>query len=294
MKVLVTGAKGQLGNQIIDIMKHGKSELGIIDSAYKDAVIVGIGKEDLDISKLEDVQALIGEFKPDIIINCAAYTNVDGCEENEELAFSVNTIGVKNLAIAAKKVDAKLLHISTDYVFEGNGNVPYREYDLTSPVSVYGKTKLAGEKFVKEFCDRHFIVRTSWLYGYNGKNFVKTIMKAAKEKTHLEVVEDQRGNPTNAEDFAHHILKIALSEEYGIYHCTGNSECSWYDFACKIVEYANMDCIVKPTTSDKLLRRAKRPAFSSLDNMMLRSTVGDEMREWQLALKMFIEKVENI
>lgn len=293
MRILVTGAKGQLGSQIINIMKAGKSELGNIDSRYKDAVIKGIDLEELDIANLKDVQAFIADFKPNLIINPAAYTNVDGCESNEELAFKANSIGPRNIAMTAEKVGAKLLHISTDYVFEGEGKVPYKEYDLTLPVSVYGKTKLAGEDFVRNFCSRYFVVRTAWLYGYNGKNFVKTIMSAAKEKGNLEVVDDQRGNPTNAEDLAHHILKIALTEEYGTYHCTGIGECSWYDFASKIVEYAGIDCIIDPITSEKLTRMAKRPAFSSLDNMMLKCTVGDEMREWKDALKMFIERTKN-
>lgn len=294
MKILITGAKGQLGSQIVEIINKGKSEIGEIQPTLKNAEARGIDIGDLDITKLGDVQAYIKAFNPDVIINPAAYTNVDGCENNEELAFKANAIGARNLAIAAEQAGAKLIHISTDYVFQGNGTKPYREYDLPSPVSIYGKTKLAGENYVKEFCSRSFIVRTAWLYGYNGKNFVKTIINTAKEKGHLDVVDDQRGNPTNAEDLAHHILKIALTEEYGIYHCTGNGECSWYDFANKIVEYAGIDCTVTPITSDKLIRTAKRPAYSSLDNMMLRCTVGDEMRQWQDALKMFIEKINNI
>jgi dTDP-4-dehydrorhamnose reductase len=156
---------------------------------------------------------------------------------------------------------------------------------------VYGNTKYLGEEYVKQFCSRYFIVRTAWLYGYYGKNFVKTIIKAAKENGKLDVVNDQRGNPTNAEDLAYHLLKLALTEEYGIYHCTGNGECSWYDFACRIVEYSNINCSVNPITSEKINRAAKRPSYSSLDNMMLRCTVGDEMRHWEEALKMFIKNI---
>lgn len=293
MKILITGSKGQLGSQINEIINKGKSELGKINTIYKEAKVKGISREDLDITKLEDTKNFIKAFEPDIIINPAAYTNVDGCENNEELAFKANALGARNLAIAAEEVGAKLIHISTDYVFEGDGIRPYREYDLTSPVSVYGKTKLAGETYVREFCSQYFIVRTAWLYGYNGKNFVKTIINAAKEKGHLDVVDDQRGNPTNSEDLAYHILKIALTKEYGVYHCTGTGECSWYDFAKKIVEYAGINCTVKPITSNELTRKAKRPAYSSLDNMMLRCTVGDEMREWQEALKLFIENIKE-
>lgn len=292
MKILITGAKGQLGSQIVRILSDGNSELGIIDERYKNAEIYKTDSDDLDITNLEDVLAYIDNIKPDIIINPAAYTNVDGCEGDYDTAFKVNSLGARNVAIASEKAGAKLLHISTDYVFEGNSSRPYREFDLTSPVSIYGKTKLLGEEYVKQFCSRYFIIRTAWLYGYNGKNFVKTIIRAAREKGHLDVVDDQRGNPTNAEDLAWHILKVALTEEYGIYHCTGKGECSWYDFAKRIVEYAGIECVVNPIKSDKLDRAAKRPCYSSLDNMMLRSTIGDGMRQWEDALKIFVKKVE--
>lgn len=291
MKILVTGAKGQLGSQIINIIKNGKSELGSISSVYTDAEVIGIDIEDLDITNISETEKYINGLKPDIIINPAAFTNVDACETNQDAAFKVNAIGARNLAIAAEQIGAKLLHISTDYVFNGVGVNPFREYDLPEPVSVYGKTKYAGEEFVKQFSTKYFIVRTAWLYGYNGKNFVKTIMKAAKENGHLDVVNDQRGNPTNAEDLAHHILKIALSEEYGVYHCTGKGECSWYDFAVKIVEFSKINCTVSPIDSSQSNRAAKRPAYSSLDNMMLRCTLGDDMRNWEEALKSFIDNV---
>ncbi|KYH34461.1 dTDP-4-dehydrorhamnose reductase [Clostridium tepidiprofundi DSM 19306] len=291
MKVLITGARGQLGSQIIDIIKKGESEIGNIDFSYKNAEIKGIDVEELDITDENAVIEYFGAFNPDIVINPAAYTDVDGCETNEELAYKVNSLGARNIAIACEKCKSKLIHISTDYVFSGDGQVPYREYDLTNPMSVYGKTKLLGEEYVRQFCSRGFIVRTAWLYGYNGQNFVKTIMKLAKKREKIDVVNDQRGNPTNAEDLAHHILKIALTEEYGIYHCTGKGECSWYDFACKIVEYAGIACTVSPVTSEKFKRPAKRPSFSSLDNMMLRCTVGDDMREWEDALNEFITRI---
>jgi dTDP-4-dehydrorhamnose reductase len=292
MKILITGCKGQLGSQIINILKEGASELGNISHNYKSAEIIGVDKQQLDISNLETVKILLNEVNPDIVINSAAYTNVDGCESNQELAFRVNSLGPRNLAIVCEKVVAKLIHISTDYVFEGNGTLSYKEYDITNPVSVYGKTKLLGENYVREFCSRYFIVRTAWLYGYNGNNFVKTIMRAAKERGHLDVVDDQRGNPTNAEDLAYHILNLALTEGYGVYHCTGNGECSWYDFAKTIVEYGDIECIVSSITSNKINRAAKRPSFSSLDNMMLRCSIGDEMREWRDALREFIKNIK--
>lgn len=292
MRLLITGGKGQLGCQLHSIFERGASDLGKINEKLIGAEIRFVDCNELDITNLNAVLSYVVNFKPDVIINCAAYTNVDGCENDREAAFKVNAIGARNLAYAAENAGAKLLHVSTDYVFPGTCSRPLTEYEIPGPVSVYGKTKLLGEQYVREFSSRYFIVRTAWLYGEWGKNFVYTIMNAAKEKGHLDVVDDQRGNPTYAEDFAHHILKIILTEEYGIYHCTGNGECSWYDFAVKIIEYSGINADVSPITSDKINRAAKRPAFSSLDNMMLRYTVGDDMRTWEKALKAFIEKVK--
>jgi len=293
MKLLVTGGKGQLGCQLKYIIEKNSSDIGELDGRFKNCQCKFIDYDELDITNYNEVISFITSFKPDVVINCAAFTNVDGCESERDIAFKVNTIGPRNLAIACEKYDAKLLHVSTDYVFNGEGIVPFKEYDIPHPVSVYGKTKLMGEQYVRENCNRYFIVRTAWLYGQWGKNFVHTIMKAAKEKGHLDVVEDQIGNPTYAEDLAHHILKIILTDEYGIYHCTGNGECSWYDFACKIIEYSGIECTVSPITSDKINRAAKRPAYSSLDNMMLRAISEDEMRHWQEALMSFIEKLNS-
>jgi dTDP-4-dehydrorhamnose reductase len=293
MKLLITGAKGQLGMQIHSILDKGKSELGEIDDLYINAEIRYVSHDELDITNLKDVNGYIAKYKPDVIINCAAYTNVDKCESDTDNAFKVNAIGPRNLAMAAQKISAKLLHVSTDYVFNGIGNKPFKEYDIPQPISVYGKTKLMGEQYIRENCNKYFIVRTAWLYGKYGKNFVYTIMNAAKEKGHLEVVNDQRGNPTYAEDLAYHILKLILTDEYGIYHCIGNGECSWYDFACKIIEYAGIKCTIAPITSDKIKRAAKRPSYSSLDNMMLRCTIGDEMRNWEDALKAFIDDLSK-
>ena len=288
MKVLITGAKGQLGKQITNILKSGQSEIGKLPEEYENVEIIGVDVDVLDITDINAVRNYLTDVKPEIIINCAAYTNVDACESNEDLAFKINALGPRNLAIISNEVNAKVVHVSTDYVFSGEGTVPFKEYDETIPVSVYGKTKLAGEKFVREIADKYYIIRTAWLYGYEGSNFVYTIIKAGKEKGYLTVVDDQRGNPTNAEDLAHHMLKVAVTEEYGTYHCTGTGECSWYDFASKIIEFSNIDCKVDPVTSNDYVRAAKRPSYSSLDNMMLRVTVGDEMRNWEDALKVFL------
>ncbi|WP_238903682.1 dTDP-4-dehydrorhamnose reductase [Clostridium sp. YIM B02506] len=288
MKVLITGAKGQLGKQITNILRNGQSEIGKLSKEYENVEIIGVDVDVLDITDINAVRSYLTDVKPEIIINCAAYTNVDACESNEDLAFKINALGPRNLAIISNEVNAKVVHVSTDYVFSGEGTVPFKEYDETIPVSVYGKTKLAGEKFVREIADKYYIIRTAWLYGYEGNNFVYTIIKAGKEKGYLTVVDDQRGNPTNAEDLAHHMLKVAVTEEYGTYHCTGTGECSWYDFASKIIEFSNIECKVDPVTSNDYVRAAKRPSYSSLDNMMLRVTVGDEMRKWEDALKVFL------
>lgn len=288
MKILITGAKGQLGKQITNILRNGQSEIGKLPKEYENVEIIGVDVDVLDITDINAVRNYLTSVKPEIIINCAAYTNVDACESNEDLAFKINALGPRNLAIISNEVNAKVVHVSTDYVFSGEGTVPFKEYDETIPVSVYGKTKLAGEKFVREIADKYYIIRTAWLYGYEGSNFVYTIIKAGKEKGYLTVVDDQRGNPTNAEDLAHHMLKVAVTEEYGTYHCTGTGECSWYDFASKIIEFSNIDCKVDPVTSNDYVRAAKRPSYSSLDNMMLRVTVGDEMRNWEDALKVFL------
>ncbi|MDU1314676.1 MAG: dTDP-4-dehydrorhamnose reductase [Clostridium septicum] len=293
MKILLVGAKGQLGQQIIKIIKEKKSELGSLPKDIINAELVCMDIDDLDITNIDQVKSILNKEKPNIIINSAAFTNVDGCESNYDLAFKVNALGGRNLAIVSEEIGAKLVHISTDYVFDGKGSSPLKECDITVPISAYGKTKLLGENYVKDFCSRYFIVRTAWLYGYFGKNFVYTIMNAGRERGKLTVVNDQRGNPTNAEDLAYHVLKLAVTEEYGIYHCTGDGECTWYDFASKIIEYSGIDCEVLPVTSDEYKTPAKRPEYSSLDNMMLRNTIGDEMREWEEALKCFMNNKDK-
>ncbi len=293
MKILLVGAKGQLGKQILNIINSGKSELGAVPEEILKSEVIGVDVDELDIVDLQKVREYITKTSPDVVINCAAYTNVDGCESHKDLAFKVNALGARNLAMISEEVGAKLIHVSTDYVFSGVGSTPLDECDLPAPVSAYGTTKLAGEEFVRSLSSKYFIVRTAWLYGYFGKNFVYTIMNAAKQRGKLTVVNDQKGNPTNAEDLAYHLLKLALTEEYGIYHCTGEGECSWYDFAAKIVKEAGIDCEVLPVTSAEYNSAAKRPEYSSLDNMMLRCTIGNEMRNWEDALKVFMDNYKK-
>lgn len=294
MRIMITGAAGQLGNELISILESGKAEIGLIDGVYGNTQIIPADIDNFDISDMDSTRTFIKNAKPDIIINCAAMTNVDGCETARDVAFKVNALGVRNLAICAKEVDAKLIHISTDYVFAGNGNRPYCEWDMINPQSAYGASKALGEKYALTFSDKTFIVRTSWLYGYVGKNFVKTVRRVIKEKGSITVVNDQRGNPTNASDLAFHILKIAKTEHYGIYHCTGEGECSWFEFAQRIAEYSGYDKgVVSPCSSDEYKSPTKRPAYSSLENMALKCGVGNEMRDWQTALKEYISKVKD-
>lgn len=291
---MITGSHGQLGNELISCLKNGRSEIGKIPAQLEGSEIFPVDIDELDITNLSAVREFVSAKRPDVIINCAAMTNVDGCESAYETAFRVNALGVRNLAICAEESGAKLIHISTDYVFAGNGTKPYIEWDLTDPQSVYGSSKALGEKYALSFCRRSFIVRTSWLYGYIGKNFVKTVRRVLRERGKMTVVNDQRGNPTNANDLAHHLLLLAVTEEYGIYHCTGSGECTWFEFARKIAELSGFGAdSVSPCTSAEYPSPTKRPEYSSLRNLALECTVGDKMRDWQTALEEYISKVED-
>lgn len=293
MKIMITGCNGQLGNELQSILKSLKSEIGDIPGEYKNAEVSAVDVDTLDITDYLSVKEFVLNENPDIIFNCAAMTNVDGCETMLETAYKVNAEGVRNLAMAAKLVNAKFVHISTDYVFAGNGTKPYKEWDMIDPQSVYGASKALGEKYALAFNDKTFIVRTSWLYGYIGKNFVKTVRRVLREKGSITVVNDQRGNPTNANDLAHHLLLLGVTEEYGIYHCTGEGECSWYEFASEIAKLSGFEGKVLPCTSEEYKSPTKRPEYSSLENLALKCSVGNYMRDWKTALNEYISKVED-
>ena len=299
MKILLIGAKGQLGSQIMHIIKSRKSELGSVPAEVLNAEIIETDVNTLDITNLQMVKESVKINMPDVVINCAAFTNVDGCEENYDAAFKVNAIGPRNLAMVCEELGSKLVNVSTDYVFDGEPReTQLREYDKVEPQSVYGTTKLQGENYVREFSSKYYIVRTAWLYGYEGNNFVYTMMRLGKDKDSITVVNDQKGNPTSANDLAYHILKIIETEEYGVYHCTAKGECTWYDFAKRIMELAGLNCVVNPISTEDYIKGinkkiAKRPTYSSLDNMMLRCTVGDEMRNWEEELETFMENIKN-
>jgi dTDP-4-dehydrorhamnose reductase len=292
MRILIIGNKGQLGSELTRVLATGRSELGQIPDAYSGADIVGVDADSLDITSQSAATAFADKLnRADLLINCAAMTNVDACESEPEAAMRVNAVGARNAAHMARKLRCPIIHISTDYVFDGRGTRPYAEWDTPAPASVYGKSKLLGERCVRETLPESFIVRTSWLYGHIGNNFVKTILKTAHERDILKVVDDQRGNPTNAADLAHHILKLGVTREYGLYHCTGTGECSWYDFAKEIIELSGIPCEVKPCTTEEFPRPAPRPAYSAMDNLMLRCTVGDEMRDWREAIAAFVRSL---
>ena len=293
MKILITGCRGQLGTELQRQLAAEGCVLGPLPERLRKATVIPVDVEELDITDRETTISYIRRHQPDTVINCAAFTNVNGCETQRDAAYMVNAIGPRNLALACDKVNARLIHISTDYVFSGraNGGVPLDECAIPAPVSAYGDTKLLGERYVEQFCRRHIIVRTAWLYSYYGKNFVKTMVGLGKTHDTVTVVDDQLGNPTNAVDLAYHILKLAVSHDYGVYHCTGNGICSWAEFAAAIMQHAGLACKVVPCTSAAYAaahpESANRPAWSALENRMLRCTVGDEMRGWQDALNDF-------
>lgn len=277
MKILITGANGQLGLEL-------QAQLGQEPNKYK---VIATDYEGLDITNLNQVKAELLLNKPDVVINCAAHTAVDKCEEDIENAYKINAIGPKNLAIACDMIGAKLVQVSTDYVFSGEVPGARREDDVTGPQSIYGTSKLLGEDYVKTFCKKHFIVRTAWLYG-EGSNFVRTMLKLAETNKEVNVVGDQFGSPTSTVDLAKAIIELMQTEYYGTFHGTCEGECSWYDFACKIFELKGIDIKVNKVTSEEFVRPAKRPKYSVLDNFMLKLYDMNSFRHWEEALKEYL------
>ena len=298
MRILITGAKGQLGNELIRCIDNMTAEIGPIPEEYRGASYDAIDYDVLDITDADSVSSWFEAHAYDIVVNCAAATNVDGCEANEDAAFRANALGPKNIAQACCKQHSKLVQVSTDYVFPGNEPGERIESDPTGPISAYGRTKLAGEELALAENPRTFIVRTAWLYGYVGKNFVKTMRRLGAERGVVTVVDDQLGNPTSANDLAYEILKIALTEEYGIYHVTNNGMCSWAEFASRIMAGSGLPCEVKPVTSRQYKaanpNSADRPHFSSLRNARLAATIGDEMRDWPEALNTYLLRLPEL
>ena len=299
MKILVTGAYGQLGNEIKRCLDTMQAEIGPLSEAYRDAQVDYVDYDMLDISDGHAVARWFSEQGPyDVVINCAAITNVDGCETDEATAFKVNALGPRNLAREQARSEGKFVHVSTDYVFPGTDPEPRTERDQIRPISAYGRTKWAGELLAADACPRTFVVRTAWLYGYVGRNFAKTMMRLAREHGRIAVVADQFGNPTSANDLAYEILKLVEGEAFGTYHCTNNGTCSWFDFASAVVDAAGIPCEKEGITSIEYKRRfpasADRPAYSSLDNAHLRDTIGDDMRPWREALATYMANLSEL
>lgn len=283
-------SKGQLGCSLMDRFfaqnERDNTEIDVID------------RSDVDIS---DSGAVIDWFKSNslyaCIINTAAVTNVDYCESAECRAFEVNVLGPKYLAENVVRQGGTLLHVSTDYVFPGTDPSPRKENDPVCPINAYGRTKWAGEVFVRALCPKHFIVRTAWLYGLHGKNFVKTILKKARETGRISVVADQYGSPTYANDLAGAILQLAQTDQYGTYHCTNAGVCSWFELASTAVDIADIPCEKEAITTEEYRRRfpqsARRPMYSALDNTKIAGVLGKPLRPWREALEEFIDALQK-
>lgn len=277
MKVLITGANGQLGRELTKQYKEESNiELILTDVA------------DLDIADIKAVYKFVNHHKPEVIINCAAHTAVDKCETDVDIAYKINTIGPKNLASAAYAIGAEIVQVSTDYVFDGEGDKELTEFDEVNPQTVYGKTKLDGEKIVSKLNPKHYIVRTAWLYG-DGNNFVKTMLKLSETNKTLKVVNDQKGSPTSTVDLARVIIRLVENKNYGLFHCTCKGECTWYDLTKEIFKIKGIDTEVLPCTTDEFPRPAKRPKYSVLRNYMLEVTIGDITRSWEEALEEYLK-----
>ena len=293
MRVLIEGAAGQLGCALTKLFATGVSDLGPLPAAYEGVVVDAVDYQELDMTDGAAVRRWFDEHDPyDVVINCAAMTNVDGCDADPAAAFRLNAEGPALLAASAARTGARLIQVSTDYVFPGTDPVPRVESDPVGPLSAYGRTKLAGEWAVRALCPQSHVVRTAWLYGLEGKNFVKTMLALGESHAEVTVVDDQRGNPTYAADLAFELARIALCDDYGVWHCTNNGVCSWAEFAAAIMAEAGLDCTVRPVTSAQWKElhpeTASRPAYSSLENAHLASTIGDKMRLWRDALSSFM------
>ena len=284
MNILVTGGNGQLGNEMRVVSKESRNRY-----IFTDVV-------ELDITNLEAIRYMLKMERVDVVVNCAAYTNVDRAEEDEIMADLLNNKAAGNLAVVAKEVGATLIHVSTDYVFQGDKNTPYKEDCETSPLGVYGRTKLAGERSIQATGCNYLIFRTSWLYSSYGKNFVKTMQRLTRDKNSLKVVFDQVGTPTYAGDLAAIIYKVIekdMLDKQGIYHFSNEGVCSWYDFAQEVCELSGNTCNIEPCHSDEFPSKVKRPNFSVLDKTKVKETFGAKVPYWKVSLKHCINLLMN-
>lgn len=280
MRVLVTGVKGQLGHDVMD------------ELAAKGIEGIGVDVEEMDITDAGACQRVIKEAKPDAVIHCAAYTAVDAAEDNADLCRRINGEGTRNVAQACKEADTKLMYISTDYVFDGQGTRPWEPDDERHPLNVYGQTKYEGELAVEELSDKYFIVRIAWVFGVAGKNFIKTMLRLGKERGAVSVVDDQIGSPTYTYDLARLLVDMIQTDKYGRYHATNEGLCSWYEFAKEIFRQAGMDVPVTPVSSDAFPAKATRPSNSRLNKDKLSENGFERLPAWQDALGRFLKEIE--
>lgn len=277
MKILVTGVKGQLGHDVVnELEKRGMTA-------------VGVDIEEMDITDAESVDKVIREVTPDAVIHCAAYTAVDAAEENEALCRKVNADGPRNIANVCKALDIKMVQISTDYIFSGEGTHIWTPEDEGAPQSVYGRTKYEGELAVRSILEKYFIVRIAWAFGVNGGNFVRTMLKLSRNHDTIRVVNDQYGSPTYTYDLARLLVDMVQTEKYGIYHATNEGSCSWYEFACAIFKEAGIQVNVIPVTTEEYGAKAKRPANSRMNNDKLTENGFEKLPPWQDALARYVK-----
>lgn len=279
MKILITGAGGQLGTDLVKVLSGHHEVFPLV-------------REKMDVTDMKQVLEVVETVLPDTIIHAAAYTRVDQAESDIDTAYLVNAYGTRNLAVAAQRTKAKMLYISTDYVFDGNHATPYQEFDETHPHTIYGKSKLAGEKMTMMLANKVYIVRTSWLYGEQGENFVKTMLKLAKQKERINVVNDQFGSPTYTMDLVSFIERLIHTEKYGIYHASNSGFCSWYEFAKAIFEELKIQVNLQPVSSQEFPRPALRPYYSVLNNMSIRLNGFPDFRHWREALRSFLNEIK--
>lgn len=278
MKVFVTGVKGQLGHDVVnELEKRGHTA-------------IGVDIEEMDITDKDAVKRVITQASPEAVIHCAAYTAVDAAEEQVELCHRVNGLGTENMAEVCKELNCKLMYISTDYVFNGQGTRPWEPDDERAPLNVYGQTKYEGELAV-EALEKYFIVRIAWVFGVNGKNFIKTILNLGKTRDHLTVVDDQVGSPTYTYDLARLLVDMIETEKYGRYHATNEGICSWYEFACEIFKKAGIEITVSPVSSNEYPAKAKRPQNSRMDKSKLKEMGFKPLPTWQDALERYLKEI---
>lgn len=280
MKVFVTGVKGQLGYDVMnELEKQGLEG-------------IGVDIDEMDITDADQVNKVIKESAPDAVIHCAAYTAVDAAEDNEEICRKVNAQGTENIAKVCEELDIKMMYISTDYVFNGQGERPWEPDDEREPLNVYGQTKYEGELAIEEHVKKFFTVRIAWVFGVNGKNFIKTMLNLGKTHDHLTVVNDQTGSPTYTYDLARLLVDMIQTDKYGRYHATNEGLCTWYEFACEIFKQAGMNVSVAPVSSDEYPAKAKRPSNSRMDKSKLTANGFTPLPTWQDALSRYLKEIE--